>query len=42
MMPVTRTAYMPLYVVAALAEELIADWSLVMNGEDPFRIQPLQ
>jgi hypothetical protein len=23
-------------------EELMADWNLVMNGEDPFRIQPLQ
>jgi len=22
-------------------EELMADWSLVMNGEDPFRIEPL-
>ena len=23
-------------------EELLANWSLVMNGEEPFRIQPLQ
>ena len=23
-------------------EELLADWQLVMNGEEPFRIQPLQ
>jgi hypothetical protein len=23
-------------------EELMADWNLVMNGEDPFKIQPLQ
>jgi hypothetical protein len=23
-------------------EELMADWNLVMNGEDPFRIPPLQ
>lgn len=23
-------------------EELMADWKLVMNGENPFRIQPLQ
>ena len=23
-------------------EELLADWNLVMNGEDPFRIQPLR
>lgn len=23
-------------------EELMADWNLVMNGENPFRIQPLQ
>ena len=23
-------------------EDLMADWQLVMNGEDPFRIQPLQ
>jgi hypothetical protein len=23
-------------------EELMADWTLVMNGEEPFRIQPLQ
>jgi hypothetical protein len=23
-------------------DELIADWNLVMNGESPFRIQPLQ
>ena len=23
-------------------DELMADWELVMNGEDPFRIQPLQ
>lgn len=23
-------------------EELIANWKLVMKGEDPFRIQPLQ
>jgi hypothetical protein len=23
-------------------EELMADWQLVMNGEEPFRIQPLQ
>ncbi|KKO44212.1 hypothetical protein WG68_16355 [Arsukibacterium ikkense] len=23
-------------------EELIADWALVMNGEEPFKIQPLQ
>jgi Domain of unknown function (DUF4160) len=23
-------------------EELMADWSLVMNGEEPFKIQPLQ
>ena len=23
-------------------EELMADWNLVMNGESPFRIQPLQ
>lgn len=23
-------------------EELIADWHLVMNGENPFKIQPLQ
>lgn len=22
-------------------EELMADWNLVMNGENPFRIQPL-
>ena len=22
--------------------ELLADWTLVMNGEEPFRIQPLQ
>ncbi len=22
-------------------EELLADWGLVMNGEEPFRIQPL-
>ena len=22
-------------------EELIADWTLVMNGESPFKIQPL-
>ncbi len=22
-------------------EELLADWELVMNGEEPFRIQPL-
>ena len=23
-------------------EELMADWRLVMNGENPFKIQPLQ
>ena len=23
-------------------EELTADWKLVMNGEEPFKIQPLQ
>ena len=23
-------------------EELMANWNLVMNGETPFRIQPLQ
>ena len=23
-------------------DELMADWHLVMNGEDPFKIQPLQ
>jgi hypothetical protein len=23
-------------------EELLADWNLVMNGEEPFKIQPLQ
>jgi hypothetical protein len=23
-------------------EELMADWKLVMNGEQPFKIQPLQ
>ncbi|MCD6476029.1 MAG: DUF4160 domain-containing protein [Anaerolineaceae bacterium] len=23
-------------------EDLIADWNLVMNGEEPFKIQPLQ
>jgi hypothetical protein len=23
-------------------EELIADWNLVMNGENPFQIQPLR
>lgn len=23
-------------------EALIADWNLVMNGEEPFKIQPLQ
>jgi hypothetical protein len=23
-------------------EELIADWNLIMNGENPFTIQPLQ
>ena len=23
-------------------EELMADWDLVMNGEEPFKIQPLQ
>jgi hypothetical protein len=23
-------------------EELLADWQLVMNGEKPFSIQPLQ
>ena len=23
-------------------EELMADWQLVMNGEEPFKIQPLQ
>jgi len=23
-------------------EELMANWQLVMNGEDPFKIQPLQ
>lgn len=23
-------------------DELMADWNLVMNGEDPFKIQPLQ
>jgi hypothetical protein len=23
-------------------DELMADWNLVMNGENPFRIQPLQ
>ena len=23
-------------------EELLADWSLVMNGEEPFKIEPLQ
>ncbi len=28
---------------AALHEdELMADWELVMNGEEPFKIQPLQ
>jgi hypothetical protein len=23
-------------------DELLADWELVMNGEEPFKIQPLQ
>ncbi|BCS55302.1 hypothetical protein GSbR_27010 [Geobacter sp. SVR] len=23
-------------------DELMADWHLVMNGEEPFKIQPLQ
>lgn len=23
-------------------DELLADWTLVMNGEEPFKIQPLQ
>jgi hypothetical protein len=23
-------------------DELMADWKLVMNGEEPFKIQPLQ
>ena len=23
-------------------EELMADWQLVMSGEEPFKIQPLQ
>ena len=23
-------------------DELMANWSLVMNGEEPFRVQPLQ
>jgi hypothetical protein len=23
-------------------EDLMADWDLVMNGEEPFKIQPLQ
>jgi hypothetical protein len=23
-------------------DELLADWKLVMNGEEPFKIQPLQ
>lgn len=23
-------------------DELMADWELVMNGEDPFKIQPLR
>ena len=23
-------------------EELLANWELVMNGEEPFRVQPLQ
>jgi Domain of unknown function (DUF4160) len=23
-------------------DELMADWNLVMNGEEPFKIQPLQ
>ncbi len=23
-------------------EDLMADWALVMNGEEPFKIQPLQ
>ena len=23
-------------------DELMADWQLVMNGEEPFKIQPLQ
>jgi Domain of unknown function (DUF4160) len=23
-------------------EELMADWDLVMNGEEPFKIEPLQ
>ena len=23
-------------------DELMANWKLVMNGEEPFRIQPLQ
>lgn len=23
-------------------DELMANWNLVMNGEEPFRIQPLQ
>jgi hypothetical protein len=23
-------------------DELLADWNLVMNGEQPFKIQPLQ
>jgi len=30
-------------LVLAWAElELMADWKLVMNGEEPFKIQPLQ
>lgn len=33
-------------LVAAWAElhqeELMADWNLVMNGEEPYKIQPLQ
>ena len=32
-----------LYLWAELhQEELMANWALVMNGEEPFRIQPLQ
>ena len=34
------------HLVLAWAEihqdELMADWALVMNGEEPFKIQPLQ
>lgn len=36
----------PLKLVAAWVElhrdELLADWELVINGEEPFRIAPLQ